>query len=268
VSSRIDKDALKGPDVFVSTSDKIFNFIEHHFKTVASILGIVLLGAVVYVANNYISSMRETSAASALYPAEAELKRVQGEAQEARAKLLEAQKSGKKGKDAVAKVEALPPEDFAKVYAPAVDQLKAQLKQFAARKTALVTALNLSYFLVQQKQFNEALSVLNMITYEPGSNEDLAGLWLLHKGLVLQENQQLDAAISSYQKVLEATRLTPFHPEALLKLGVVFEAKGDAQKARQSYERVGHEFPKTEASQTALQYLRLMDLKSQNQKPS
>jgi TolA-binding protein len=49
----------------------------------------------------------------------------------------------------------------------------------------------------------------------------------------------------------------------MLKLGMSYEMKGEAEKARQTYEKLGREFPDSEASSSALQYLRLLDLKTQ-----
>ncbi len=255
MSDKIDKAMLKNPDVFVGTSNKVFDFIERHLKTAMAIaLTVVVLG-VGFVTYGYVNSQRERKAGEALYQPEAELKKAEAARQE---------KASPKGEGA-SKVAALHPEDFAKDYAPYVEKIKSGLREHSDTKAALVSALNLSYFLTQQKQFSQALEVLDMVKYQPGPNDLLGGFRLMHRGLTLLENKQVDPAISSYESVLGSEKLKSFHSEALLKLGLCFELKGDLPKARATYERVGREFPDTDASQNAQQFLRLLDLKSQSQ---
>lgn len=263
MSSKIDKEMLKNPDVFISTSDHIFNYIEHHFKTAVAIVGIAVVASLAYVGYNYMQAAKEQRAAEALYQPEAALKKAESDVREQRAKAVQALAGGKAEKPA--KVEAMQPPDYAKDFAPHVEQLKEKLRSYGDTKAALVSALNLSYFLHQQKQFPQALEVLDLPKYKPAQNELLNGFWLMHKGVTLLENQKVDGAMEAYQSVLKIEALKPFHPEALLKLGVCYELKGDAAKAREMYEKLSHEYPRTEASQSAQQYLRLLDLKTQQQ---
>jgi TolA-binding protein len=107
------------------------------------------------------------------------------------------------------------------------------------------------------------LSVLDLPSYKPSAKDVVGGMWLMHRGIVLMENQKYDDAAKVYQEVVSSSDLKPFQPEALLKLGVVYEQKGEADKARQAYEKLAKEFPNTDASTSAQQYLRLLDLKSQ-----
>lgn len=257
MSKKIAKEELKGPDVFVSTSDKVFNFVEHHFKTFLTVVGIVLVGAVVYVASGYINAMKEQKAAEALYAPEAELKKAAAD--------LQPDKTPDVKKDKAAKETPSHPADFAKDYAPAVEKIKNAVKGHADTKAALVSALNLSHFLTEQKQFAQALEVLDIPKYHPSNSDLLGGFWLMHRGITLLENNQVDPAIQVYQEVLISPALRPFHPEALLKLGLSYELKGDQAKARNTYEKLVREFPETEASTTGQQYLRLLELNAHKQ---
>lgn len=272
MSSKIDKDMLKNPDLFISTSDKIFNYIEHHFKTAVTLLGLVFFAGVGYVAYGYVTSAKEQKAAEALYQPEAGLRKAENDIKEQQAKVAREKQINEAKVDIKgvkkAKKEAPLPErtvDFAKDYGSHVDAIKAQLRQFAGTKAALVSALNLSYFLAQQKKYDMAAEVLEIPTYHPKPGELLGGFWYMHRGGILLENQKVEPAIDSFQSVVNSPALKPFHPEALLKLGICFEIKGDAEKARTTYEKISRDFPETEASSFAQQYLRLLELKTAKQ---
>jgi TolA-binding protein len=265
VSAKIDKKTLKRPDAFFLTSDKIAAWVEQHAQTVAMGVALIALVGLGWVGYGFLRSHAENQAAEALYGPEAELKKAETAVREERAKKMQ-ELAGLSAKDKKqAKPETLRPVDFAKDYGPFVKKIEATIKDHANTKTALVSALNLSYFLLQQKQYEEALNALNTATYEPSHSDILGGFWLMHRGLVLMENKKYDDAGKAYQAVLDSRALNAFHPEALLKLGVAFELKGEADKARQTYEKLGREFPDSEASSSARQYLRLLELKSQRQ---
>ncbi len=232
---------LKSPDFFVSTSDKLFNFIEHHFKVVVSLVGLVLIVSVSMVSYTYIKSSQEQKAAEALYAPEASLRKLQVESK--------------------APTAAKTPPDYAKDYAPLVAKIKAEISAHADTKAALVSSLNLAYLLAEQAQFADALTVLDLPKYRPTKGDILEGFWYMHRGLMLLENQKYEAATEAYQAVLSSPELKPFHPESLLKMGVSLGLKGESAKARETYERLGREFPESEASATAQQYLRLLELK-------
>ncbi|MGE0528394.1 MAG: tetratricopeptide repeat protein [Bdellovibrionales bacterium] len=259
MSKRIDKETLKGPDTFVSTSDKVFVWLHRFRKWIlgAVILGIV--GSVGWLGYAHLQAQRELAAANAIYPAEAELKKAETKARESRV----AQEQEKLGDKKLKAVKKNPEPETVPDYTSLVEKVKSASKEHAGTKAALVSSLNLSSFLLQEKKYPEALEVLNIPTYTPPTSNILGGFWLMHRGVVLLENQKAQEAIEAYLKVLNAPDLKPFHSEAMLKLGVAYELKGDAEKAREAYERLAREFPETEASGQARQFLRLLDLKKQ-----
>lgn len=251
MSDRISKEALKQPDAFVSTSERVFQWLQKHGQLLGLAVGAAAVLAVGWTVYGYWQASAEAKAAEALYAPEADLKKAETKVRDERAKAMQ----DKKGKER--------PVDFAADYAPAVEKVKAAIKANGGTKAALVSAMNLSYFLLQQKQYPQALEVLSLTTYTPGSGDIIGGFWLMHQGLVNMENQKYDEAAKAYQSVLDSKALAAFHPEAMLKLGVAYELKGDAAKAKQTYEKIGRDFPNSEASGSAQQYMRLLELKPQ-----
>lgn len=256
------RDSIKQPDTFISASDRALKFIEQNSKLFITLFVVVATGGVGYTAYNHYSSSKEMKAAEHLYKVEAQLKKAETQVRDERAKKMQ-ELTGLlvKSKDSK-RPEELRPVDFAKDFAPIVTSLKAALKDQAGTRAAMVSALNLSYFLVQQKQFQEALEVMKTPGATLAAGDLLGGFWRMHYGLVLLENNQADEALRLYDEVLGTSALKPFHSEALLKTGIANEIKGDAAKARDIYEKLGRDFPNTEASSSAAQYLRLMELKA------
>lgn len=259
------KDSIKQPDTFVATTHVVLKWIEDHAMVVGSLFVVAIIGGLSYAGFNLWRSHVEAGAAERLYRVEAQLKKAESKIREERAKNMHELAGLSAGKKKTPAVEAPRPADFSKDFAPIVSSIKGELKSVSGTRAAMVSALNLSTFLVQQKQFQEALEVLQMPDVRPGVNDLLGGFWRMHYGLVLIENNKADDAINAYKEVLASELLKPFHPEAMLKSGIAYEIKGDAAKARETYEKLGREFPQTEAASSATQYLRLLDMKTRSQ---
>lgn len=255
------KDTLKQPDTFISTSHVALKWIEEHARVVAGIVGLGAVLGLSYTGFAFFQARKEAAAAEHLYKFEAQLKKAEGQIRDERAKKMQELAGLGKGK-APGKADDMRPVDFAKDFAPIVASLKAELKGQAGTRAAMVSALNLSYFLVQQEQFQEALEVMNTPGTVPSTGDLLGGFWRMHSGLVLLENGKTDEALAQYDQVLAAAELKPFHPEAMLKKGIALEIKGDTAKAKDVYEQIGRDFPASDASSAAAQYLRLMELKA------
>ena len=255
------KDALKTPDAFIGTSSVILKWIEDNAAVVFSVIAIATLGGVGYTGYTYWQSHREAQASEAIYKYEADLRKAEEKVRDERAKKLQEAASDKsKTKPAL---EVVRPVDYAKDYQSSVQKVKEAIKAHSGTRSALVSALNLSYFLQQQKQFQEALEVLEIPTSRPGSGDFLGGFWRMHLGVMLLENNKAEEAIRVYDEVINSAALKAFQPEALLKKGVALELKGAKDQARSVYEKLSREFPNTEASTTASQYLRYLELKSE-----
>src|SRR5579872_2339760 len=90
---------LKNPDVFISTSDKVFNFIEHHLMSFLAVVLVAAVGSVAWVTVGWLDSRKEQKAAEALYGPEAELKKAEAKVKDERAKRMQDLVGGKKKED-------------------------------------------------------------------------------------------------------------------------------------------------------------------------
>lgn len=257
MNSKDNKIDVRTPDAFHTFSERLFHWIEQYARAIGAVFALAIVFAIGWVAFGHYRDSVEKKASEAIARPENELKDVEAKLREARAAKMQ-ELAGVKG----AKEEPKPA-DYNKDYAPTVAKLTEQIKAHANTKAAMVSAMNLANFLVQQKQFEAAEGVLEAPKYTPSSDDLIAGFWHMHRGLVFLENQKADQALAEYKKILDSKVLKYFHPEALLKTGVALELKGDREKARETYQRLEKEFQGTEASSAAQQYLRLLDLKSQ-----
>jgi predicted negative regulator of RcsB-dependent stress response len=255
---KIDKADLKAPDAFIETSSQAIEWLTDHFKTVVAVAVIGVIGISAWMGYGFLQRQKEQKATDAIYSAESELHKFEAKLDAERAKKTPAPEKGKK---AAPHEEA--PAVSASDYAPMVDKVKTAIRANSSTRAALVASLNLSYFLMQQKQPKEALEVLNIPSAKPPMGDVLGGLWQMHRGLVFLENHDADQAVQAYQKIVSAPALKTFHPEAVLKMGVAYQMKGDTAKAKESYEKVAREFPESEAANSAQQFLRVLELKGQ-----
>ena len=246
MADKLDKKALKNPDAFHTVSEKAYHWLENNLILLISAVAILLAGSAGYVGYGYWQTSQEHKAANALFQPEAELKKAEEAQRDAKAKTKTPAKA----------------EDYGQVFAPHVEKLKTVIKEHANTKAALVSSVNLAYFLIQQDRYDEALEVIDLAQRKPASGDLLAGFFNMHKGLALMENRKYKEAAEAYQAVLGASALKYFHPEALLKMGLALELSGDLEKARLTYEKVGRDFPNSEASVNAQQYLRLLEMNS------
>ncbi len=258
---KLTKQDIQGPDMFMTFSEKMFHWIERNAKAILAVVSLAAVVALGYTAYGYYSASQERKAAEALFKPEVELRDTDTKLRESRAKKMQDMAIGKDKTIKVADVDK--PADYEKEYSATVAKLTEAIRAHAHTKAAMVSALNLANFLVQQKQYPAALQVLEAPKYKPSDSDLLAGFWHMHRGLAYLENQKAEDAIKEYKEILDSKDLKSFHPEAWLKTGVAHEMKGDLNKARETYEKVDREFKGTEASNTASQYLRLLDLKPQ-----
>ena len=260
MAKKIDKIDLKTPDAFHTTSDKIFVWIEEHAKTVVSVVGVIVALSLIYIAVNFVSQRREARAAETIYQAEGALKKAEASVREAREK--ENTRVPGPGDKKKAPVAPAAPKTFEQNFGTLVSNVEAKISEIKTTRVGLVAAMNLAYFLIQEKQAARALTVLDLPTARPRSSDVLAGFYAMHRGLALLETSKFKEAAEQYQGVLAEKSLDALHPEALLKLGVARELAGDVDAARESYEKVGRDFPGTEASTSAQNFLRALALKA------
>lgn len=239
MTSKITKDDLRAPDTFHSVSDMLFQWIEKNAKPIAGVIGLALLVGIGWITYGFVATRAETAASEALYGPLDEVKKAELKMHDEKA-----------------------PVDYANGLAPAIAKLEEAIKKHSGTRVSLVTAMEAAVVLFQQKRFDEARVILNLSGYRPSSGDVMSGLFRLHKGLAELESKKVDEAIATFKSILDTSGLKEFHAEALLKLGICFEQKGDLTQAREAYAKASRQFPDSEAAASALQYSRLLDLQS------
>lgn len=222
-SGKLTKEDLKQPDFFVSHGTQMAEFILKFQGVFLTIGALILVGGLSWIGISYWQSHRENAATSALYPVE---KRVQDE--------LEKNKS----------VSELALQDYDKV-----------LHENSSARSSLVSLISLTPQLIKAGKAAWALDEIGKLSYQPSARVVHFGLEKMTQGLLALESQQPEKAVEYYQEILTQDSQKSFHADALLKLGVAYQMKKDITKARETFEKVRKEHPRTQAGEMAFEYL-------------
>lgn len=222
-SGKLTKEELKQPDFFVSHGTQMAEFILKFQGIFLTIGALILVGGLAWIGISYWQSHRENAATSALYPVE---KKIQDESEK-----------NKTISDASL-------QDYDKV-----------LHENSSARSSLVSLISLSPQLIKAGKANWALDEIAKLSYQPSNRDMHFGLQKMTQGLLALESQQPDKAIEFYQQILNQDSQKSFHADALLKLGVAYQMKKDVAKARETFEKVRKEHPRTQAGEMAFEYL-------------
>jgi hypothetical protein len=241
------------------SKDQFLAFLEKHSRAVLSSAGIALVLGTGFAAYSFWQAHRESTAAEAIYKAEANLRKVEQTSLASKAQNIKKLSEGA-GATSDKTGAGASEESFATTFLPAVKEIQATIANHAGTRAALVSAMSLSSFLMQKKQTELAGEVMGLPKYEPSRNEILGGLWRMQKALVLIENKKYPEAESLLQDIIKSDDLKLLHGEAWLRIGLAQEAQGQKDRAKETYLRVAKEFSASESGRSANQQLRWMAL--------
>ena|GEM_PF-6594401 len=222
-SGKLTKEDLKQPDFFQSHGTQLAEFILKFQGVFLTIGALILVGGLAWIGISYWQSHRENAATTALYPVE---KKIQDEMEK-----------NKTISDAAL-------QDYDKV-----------LRDHSSARSSLVSLISLSPSLIKAGKASWALDEISKAGYQPSNRDVYFGLEKMTQGLLALESQQPDKAAEIYQQLLAQDSQKSFHADALLKLGVAYQMKKDIAKARETFERVRKEHPRTQAGEMAFEYL-------------
>jgi tol-pal system protein YbgF len=118
------------------------------------------------------------------------------------------------------------------------------------------TAFNQAYSLLTQKKYTQATTAFNnfLIKYPKSTQASTAHYWL--GDLYLAQGMPEDAA--KQYKVTASTVNAPKRPNAMIQLGAILTAYGDNARAKQIYQAVIKNYPKSTYAASAQKALTSM----------
>lgn len=246
MSKKLSKEEVRGPDAFISTSDKVGKWIEKHKVPVFSVFGALLIIGAANVAWTKYSGYREASAQEALYSIEAKIKKKQADIA----------KEQTENKDKAPAAERNLEADFG----PLLGEYGSKIKDLQGSKASLIGALHLAALYMDYRDFEKAHGFLADVVSQAGKTGTFFALLHMQYGTALTALEKHEEAKGEFQLVLNDPGSSFLHAEAVLKLGLVEEKLGNMDQAREHYTRANQEFSATDAGRTAKGYLRLMEL--------
>lgn len=251
MAKRISKEELKREDAFLETGRSVAHFLEKNWTYfLAGLIGIVILGGV-YIGFEQWKQHKEFNAQESLHVWMNQINEKQQEWS---------------SKQPPASDQATPPEydgDFEADFSPLVSSLEAEIKNYKNTVAAQSTAMKLADFLEAHKKPEKAAELLKQI--EPAVDEStwLFGLFKLQLASLLSQSNAVDEALKRLESVTEVHSASFLHPEAYLKMALLYEEKGDLEKAKDLYSRVSTDYADQETGKSAQSYLQLLEIRQQ-----
>ena len=131
------------------------------------------------------------------------------------------------------------------------------MDEYKGSKGAVLAALHLSHLQITQGRLKEALESMQQV--EPVLNTEglidgMAQMVLAH---LYESNQQCEKAVRIWDQVIDASHLSFFHAEALLKQGLCFEGTQQTDKAFKNYQKLVDDHTQSPSGQLAQRLLQL-----------
>lgn len=244
----IEKEA-KSPDVFFMLSDRVLHWVEEKKYWFAGAIAILLVGGLGFVGFEQYNKSVETSALKALYPIENEIRKIQQDL---------AKKTETKTSDA--KAIAKPTSGLPEPLVPLTERYEKAIRSHLSSKASAVAGIQLASLYSDYEQWQKAADILSAVAPYLKAGETLMALVKMQLGSVYFSLGNWDRALASFSQVFDEKAYDFVRGQALLKMGLVYEKQGAANKARETFERVKSEFPQAEVAETARKYLRSLNV--------
>jgi lipopolysaccharide biosynthesis regulator YciM len=257
-------------------ADRTASIIVKNWAILASALGLLIVAVGMTLGIQWWQDSQEKSAREDIFKAEEPLYKLHEDNDKKAADLALKQAQEKKAAQKVAKgktakaadddeSESGPlPEvaDFNKDYLPKVEELKAAILRHPDRKVALTSALTLAQFVEEQKHPEAGIEVLEKTLASARPSDLFFVLGKVQLGNLYAETAQYEKAKNYYSDLVNAQPAKFMLGEILLRLGLCAQKLGQIDLAKTMFNRVVTEFSGSDASNSAKNFLRLLQFES------
>ena len=228
-------------------------WVSRNFKYILSVLvsGVLILG--LFFLNSYWKKRFNKQAAEYLYGARKALMLAE---KKAGGDILGFDSSqnffgqGKKAKNNLEEIEGL-----SKNYMAAI-------KEYKHRPAALAASIELAQFLYKYEKPQWAVDLLSATS--PYKKKNVMGFLVsLQLGSYLMDKAEYAAAIEQMRFITKNESAKWLWPSSLIKIALCYEKQNQMDKAKEIYRQIRKDFPDSQESEKASQYLNLLILQKQ-----
>ena len=231
---KLDKSEVRSPDAFLQASSKVSEIVKKNRGIVIGLLALAVVAGVGYAAWDLYNSSQEEKAQDALFAAR------------------------KIADPDIANLAVREPKKEKLLNDQVVTSYEDVIHKFPHSRAAIVASLELSQSLLNAKRAAEAVKVLKEVPVSPNDKHVLAGFHTIQLAKALEMNKQCDQAVAPLDQLFNNAKLPMFKPEALLQKGLCQEQLNQTEQAKESYERIGREFPSSSTNDSATKLLRVL----------
>lgn len=251
MAKRISKQELKSDDPFLERGRSIAHVLEKNWVFVlGAFVGVLVLGAA-YVGYGQYQKYNELQAQESLHPW---LNKI-----ETQQETWEQSKALQEQNNEVADTNS----NFDTEMSPLISELESEIKNHEGTLAAQSAAMKLAEVLERNEKKEQAANVLKDIESSVKTDSWLFGLFKMQLASLLSQVGSVDEALERLEKVTEVKSASFLHPEVYLKMGLLYEQKGNMQKAKDLYSQVSIDYADKEVGKSAQAYLHLLEIQQQ-----
>lgn len=253
---KLTKEEISGPDAFQSAAETVSKFLHDNWKIFAVGLGALAIVGVGLVGYQGVQQAGEEAAQAELYPALKSLADIERELLQ-----LEQKPAKEDKKDSAETKPKKSKDELDSELDSKAKALTALIQQHKGTKSAEIASLNLTGFLIDKEKYESAASILTELIPQTKKGSASFGIARSQLASALSHLGQTEKAIGMLQEIIADPKLSYFHGDSLVKLGVLQMEAGDADGARSSLLRAKTEFSNVTSGKVAGKYLRWIEYK-------
>ncbi len=262
MTQKIDKKELKSPDAIQKELQKGFKWSTEHSQMLlgAGVLVVLVWGGLLVKA--HFDEKAETEIQAEFFKAEKSFMEKKDKFNQAMSQAATAEKDSKSkdkaSKDAKKEVAELPKAtgDLAKDFGSEIEQFAKIIETKPKSKAAQMAALHAAQTQLEYGQFPAAEATLKKVVET--KNSILSGLLMKQLGISQANQNNCQAALQTWQKVLANSEAKSLHADVKLNMGLCYEALKDFSNAEKMYTDAKTADSNSATSRSAEKYLKLI----------